>query len=318
MIGCSVVIPCRNGAAFLPESLGSVARQRWPITEVLVVDDGSTDGSGAVARRLGATVLHTPGGRSQGPSAARNLGIRAARSQVIAFLDADDAWTEDHLAGLLPLLEHHPEAAVAFAAAQEFDGTPRDALLDLPPGTPVYLLDRLLHGNPLVQSATVAWREAVLAVGGYDETMRLSEDYDLWLRLAEVAPFAYRPARTCRYRTHDQQATRDAHRLVASGWRARRKCLERVRSGGDAAATARVAALLREIYAAEFEACWARRDPWSLGELLALAGRVPDGSAIAGAWAPKIRAWGPLLRLRAHLARRLPPGLKSGIRRVMG
>ncbi len=90
----SVVIPAYNAAAFLAETLASVFAQTVPPAEIIVVDDGSTDDTAGIARNLGATVISRANG---GISAARNTGVRAARSEYLALLDADDLWMPEKL-----------------------------------------------------------------------------------------------------------------------------------------------------------------------------------------------------------------------------
>lgn len=92
----SAIIPVYNGEPWLADALRSIASQTRPADEVIVVDDCSTDRSAEIARAHGALVVHQPVNRGEG--AARNAGIRAARGDAIAWLDADDYWTPHHLA----------------------------------------------------------------------------------------------------------------------------------------------------------------------------------------------------------------------------
>src|SRR5438067_9612199 len=92
----SAVIPVHNGENFLAQAVESVLDQTRPVLEVVVVDDGSTDGTAAVAQGFGAPVRHIPQAQS-GVSAARNRGVREARGNLVAFLDHDDEWREDKL-----------------------------------------------------------------------------------------------------------------------------------------------------------------------------------------------------------------------------
>jgi glycosyltransferase involved in cell wall biosynthesis len=107
----SVVVPVRDGARYLGEALESVAAQTVPADELIVVDDGSTDESAAVAAAHGARVELRP---ALGPAAARNHGIEAARGALIAFLDADDLWLPDKLERQTETLRARPDVDVLF------------------------------------------------------------------------------------------------------------------------------------------------------------------------------------------------------------
>jgi glycosyltransferase involved in cell wall biosynthesis len=187
MTSVSVVIPSYNAATYLPQALASIRTQLRAPDEIVVVDDGSTDDSPELARRAGARVLRTP--TNGGPAAARNLGIREARGDVVAFLDADDLWEPTHLAVLLQLLERHPSAVLAFSRERRIGGWEGEHPRVLPENEAVDAFWPLLRKNFIPQMGVVARRDALSAVGGYDESMRYAEDYDLWLRLALRFPF---------------------------------------------------------------------------------------------------------------------------------
>lgn len=115
----SVVIPCFNAAAYLGEALDSVFAQGHSNIEVIVVDDGSTDDSHAVACSFGdhVTCLQQ---ENQGISAARNTGLRASNGSLIGFLDADDIWTADSLASRIAAKNANPDAGCVFGAVEQF------------------------------------------------------------------------------------------------------------------------------------------------------------------------------------------------------
>lgn len=117
--GVTVVIPVRDGARYIQAALDSVAAQDVPVAHVVVVDDGSTDASAAVAagHRLQPEMLSIP---PSGIAAARNRGIAAAQTAFVAFLDADDLWTPTHNSRLLAALAADPGLAMAFGHAEQF------------------------------------------------------------------------------------------------------------------------------------------------------------------------------------------------------
>jgi glycosyltransferase involved in cell wall biosynthesis len=183
---CSVVIPVRNrrdSVAMSIQSAFAAAKGANVAVEIIVVDDGSTDESAAVARSAGATVVTHP--ESRGAAAARNTGARAARGAVLGFLDSDDTWSPNLLSVLVPVLEHGTAAFVFGRAVIKEDGR-SDRAHGLASRGVVTLGDPrtvLTPVNPVPASATLINREAFEAVGGYNEAVRISEDLDLWVRL---------------------------------------------------------------------------------------------------------------------------------------
>jgi len=165
--------------AFLGEALASVLGQTLPPEEVIVVDDGSTDGTRDVARSFGdrVRVVSRPNG---GPGAARNTGLTEARGDWIAFLDGDDAWTEDKTRLQLEAAAQHPSASLVFGHARN---------LVAPRG--VTLAAARAHGERSVKpgyvvGAMLASREAILSVGSFPENLRLGEFVDWYARAVEA------------------------------------------------------------------------------------------------------------------------------------
>ena len=113
----SVVIPAHNAARFLAEAVASVRAQTLPATEIIVVDDGSTDGTAPLAEQLGVKVLTQ---KQAGAGAARNCGAEAATGEWLAFLDADDLWVPEKLAGQLAALRTQPGTDVVFGYGTNF------------------------------------------------------------------------------------------------------------------------------------------------------------------------------------------------------
>lgn len=158
----SITIPAYNGAEFLDSALASIDAQQLRDREVLLVDDGSAD-----ELRPPAYVRYFRQPHS-GQSAARNRGIRESRGEFLAFHDIDDLWDPGHLSRLHAALSAHPEAGIAQGRMRQFYG------------------DRIsgAYRMPYVQSCLFR-REVLEICGGFDETMRLGEDYDLMLRCWE-------------------------------------------------------------------------------------------------------------------------------------
>lgn len=216
----SVMMVFHDTVDFLEEAVESVLRQSYDGWELLLVDDGSTDGSRAVARRFasahpGIRLLHHPGGENRGISASRNLAVREARGRYVAQLDSDDVWLPGHLAHHVAALEAHPDAAMVYAPVERWyswTGDPEDAGRDFiarplgdydryiePPG----LIPLILQRSYAVPLGFVARRDRVLEVGGYEDAFRGVHDDQVFfckLALRHRIWVAGRP--TYRYRRH--------------------------------------------------------------------------------------------------------------------
>lgn len=191
----SVVVPAYNAAAFVRRAVDSVLAQTWADCELLVVDDGSTDGTLDVlaAYRDRLRVLTQA---NAGPAAARNHGLRAARGRYVAFLDADDWWLPAKLERQVELLESRPEIGFCSTATRVVTEA-GDPAGDWPcAGIDGSLLETLFVRSAAVSGSTsgvLARRELLMDVGGFDEALRGFEDPDLWIRLAARTGYACIP-----------------------------------------------------------------------------------------------------------------------------
>ena len=196
----SVVIPAYNAAVHLPATLRSVFAQTARPDEIIVVDDGSSDETVSLATSLGVTVISIA---NSGPSAARNAGTEAASGEYIAYLDADDLWTPDKLARQIAVLEACSRPAFSFTDFHVFDDSGiyarRSELLreaafceaaGYTRGRDLITISAadgraVLKGmsSYILPSSVLIRRLDVLAVGGWDESLRVCEDYEFFLRL---------------------------------------------------------------------------------------------------------------------------------------
>ncbi len=192
----SVVIPTFNSAVFLAPTLKSVLRQTLQPMEILVVDDGSSDETVAVAERtLGGSVVHWSVLRCAhaGPGATRNAGIKAAKGQWIAFLDSDDLWLETKLERVAEAQRGHPDANF-FCHAEEhrhLDGSSSITDYGNWYRADAPLTRQLFKRNLFSTSAVVCRRELLVQHGGFDSTLPSGQDYELWLRLAPALRVAF-------------------------------------------------------------------------------------------------------------------------------
>jgi cellulose synthase/poly-beta-1,6-N-acetylglucosamine synthase-like glycosyltransferase len=212
----SVIIPFLNASTYFAEAIESVITQSFPDWELVLVDDGSTDASPSIARRYGGkdsrivVVPHDP--LHRGAAVARNRGIAAARGPLIAFLDADDLYMPEKLACDIAALEADPKAAWVYGATRWFyqDGQKRDYIerlgvaLDRRYEPPAILARIILdeRGDIPCTCAVMIRKEALEAVGGFEERFALYEDQSLWVKLLLTYPVRILSGCHAAYRQH--------------------------------------------------------------------------------------------------------------------
>ena len=209
----SVVLPMHNAASWLPALLAALVREWQTGFELIAIDDASTDGTAQLLEQLCA---HWPRqrwrllqGGGRGVSAARNLGVVAARAPLIAFLDADDRPLPGRLVLPVQGLAQRPELSHVHGGWWRCtaDGQPQHAVRPWQEGAGFSWRTFMVH-KAVLPSAWTVRRSALLAVGGFDETLHHSEDVDLLLRLAAAGyQGAWIPQELVRYRIHAQNAS---------------------------------------------------------------------------------------------------------------
>ncbi len=283
----AAVIPCHNAVAYLGEAIESVRAQTRSVNEVIVVDDRSTDGSDALARAAGATLLRAGGA---GPGAARNRGWRASECDLIAFLDADDRWLPDHCAVLSDLLERHPHAVLAFGGV-DLIGTARGRFnAVLPVGAPVDGRMASALGCVVPQMGVMIRRRALEEVGGYDEALMVAEDFDLFARLSHLGAFVPAAQVTAQYRQYPEQTTRRrsfAVMLASVGVRHRNWLA--LESRLPPAERLGLEQQLRRLWEEALEHCWREGHREWFDAMLGAAGFVPGSGASAARWRRRAR-----------------------------
>lgn len=182
----SVVMPCYNAAPFVVEAVECVMGQSHGNVELIIVDDGSTDGSKAILQALAEShpqrivLLHQD---RRGPYPARNLGLKHAKGDLVSFLDADDYLSQDCLEKLAGALERQA-ADLAYCGWQNFgEGAPGSQPYVPPDYATMDTAAEFLRSCPWPIHAALVRREAVEAIGGFSERCFSSMDYDFWLRL---------------------------------------------------------------------------------------------------------------------------------------
>lgn len=222
-LSLSVVVPVFNGEAFIAEAVGSVRGQGHAPTEILVVDDGSTDRTAEVVRSLAGDDLRYIWQENAGPSAARNRGIRMSRGEVIGFIDADDLWPPSKLAEQLPHLAPGSGADVVLGLMRCFR--------QVPLGEGREFSDDLFC---FVMGCGLYRRGVFDRVGLLDESMRLGEDSDWFNRIREAGvPIKVLETAGILYRRHEGGVTRDIRRARRGFVQAVHRSLARRRRMGE-------------------------------------------------------------------------------------
>ncbi|MGZ3239671.1 MAG: glycosyltransferase family 2 protein [Burkholderiaceae bacterium] len=186
----SVIIPAYNAAQTISRAIDSVRMQEMNSMEVIIVDDGSADDTYDVAvglKRPGEIlqVLKMP--KNSGVSAARNMGIRHARGKFLAFLDADDIWLPGKLQQQVAAIKRDPAITLVSCNSKlisESGEQLKEGHVNRPPVEGDQAWKTLLVYNFLPTPTVLTYRHLVLQVGGFDETLAVGEDLDLWIRLA--------------------------------------------------------------------------------------------------------------------------------------
>jgi glycosyltransferase involved in cell wall biosynthesis len=219
----SVIIPVRNGRAYIDEAIASVLSQSFQDVEIVVINDGSTDGDydSLTSTDPRIRLLHLAG---CGVSTARNLGMQAARGELIAFLDADDVWFPGKLQAQVSYMDAHPEVGVVFGGFLKWEAGPGGVF---PPASGLvsdcsaitqpevarsgWLYSRLLMGLLVGMNTAMVRRSVVDTIGGFNTSLRQAEDYDFWLKASRVAEMHALDGRVALYRIHPASAM---HRLA--------------------------------------------------------------------------------------------------------
>jgi glycosyltransferase involved in cell wall biosynthesis len=220
MATVGIIIPAFNAAKYLPVALESVFSQTFDDWQILLVDDGSTDNTAEVITpfldRFGSKIKYIKQD-NRGLPAARNTAIRASTTEFLALLDADDVWLPCRLSESLKVLAERPQAGLAYGLITQidsegrlggtFEGNPRYAEGQIAP----YIYMRKVE----LPCPTITFRRRCIdEVGMFDETMRATEDRDLWLRIALRHEVAFVPKVLAYYRLSPNSMSADPQRML--------------------------------------------------------------------------------------------------------
>ncbi len=216
MPSVSVVIPTYNYGQFVSDAIDSVLKQTRLPDEIIVVDDGSTDGTPEVLRRYGKSI-RVVRKENAGLPAARNSGIEVATGDLVAFLDADDRWLPQKLACQLERFQSEPDLGLIHCGVEEIDaaGTCLRQRLE---GQEGWVADEfILFQRPVVLgggSASIIPRRILRECGGFDNSMRHSEDWDLYYRVACRWKLGFIPKVLIQYRLHSFNMHRNIDKMA--------------------------------------------------------------------------------------------------------
>ena len=198
----SIITPSYNQARFLPETIQSVLSQDYPDKEYIIVDGGSTDGSLEIIKHYTSQLAWWVSEPDQGQTDAINKGFAHATGGILAWLNSDDTYQPGAITQAVEFLQSHPEVAMVYGDANLINE--QGSIIGHFPARQTDLR-RLLRGSVHIpQQASFFWAEYWKQVGPLDPTFHFAMDYDLWVRLAKLAPLKYIPRLWANFRLHGE------------------------------------------------------------------------------------------------------------------
>lgn len=226
----SIIMPTYNHAAYVREAVRSVQTQTYENWELLVQDDGSTDGTREFFHELPEPRIRYEWQPNSGlPAIARNRAISRASGELIAFLDSDDLWLPNKLERQVLALDRNPGAGMVYCRTEIFDAHGVRGIAPVERSPSGNIFDALLRGN-FISNLTVMIRGEVLRkTGSLSERreIRAVEDYELWMRVAHDWPVIFLPEILARYRIHGANISGDLLRNLGHAELAARQVMDR-------------------------------------------------------------------------------------------
>ncbi|WP_242927472.1 glycosyltransferase family 2 protein [Pontibacter vulgaris] len=213
----SVIIPSFNHGAYLGEAIESIRKQTYTLIETIVVDDGSTDNTKEVVQRYPEVkYVYT---KNQGPSVARNIGLRHSTGEYLVFLDADDYLYKDAIAINLSLLKRNEQLAFVSGGHHKIH-TESSWVQPVVNEVKTDHYIHLLRGNYIGMPSTVMYRRWVFEDFLYDTTITPCEDYDLYLRISRKHPVMHHEHIIAAYRLHGSNTSSNIYLMLTTAHRA--------------------------------------------------------------------------------------------------
>jgi glycosyltransferase involved in cell wall biosynthesis len=215
----TILVATYNRANYIAQAIESARAQTFTDWELIVLDDASTDATESIVRNLATAdprIVYVRHAQNKGIAGNRNAGLALARGTFVAVLDSDDAWTDvTKLARQITYLSEHPDCVAVGTQISVIDENGAETGSISYETTDQGIRSHLLGRNQFAQSSIVYRLSAVCAVGGYDGSIIVNDDYDLWLRLGSQGTFANLPDRMTAYREHSGGITK-TKRLVSA------------------------------------------------------------------------------------------------------
>ena len=223
-LSVSVIIPTYNYGRFIGEAVESVLAQTYPISEIIVVDDGSTDDTETVVRKFGEKVRYIKQANG-GVCSARNNGISNSKGDMIAFLDADDTWLPEKVEKQIAKFVEDAELGLVHCGMREFENATGETIAMHLEGSEGWVADEhLLFEKAVINgsgSVILVSRKAIEEVGGFDTRLKNGEDWEFCLRVAMKHKVGFVPEALVNYRNHGVNAhlnIREMERSTLIAW----------------------------------------------------------------------------------------------------
>lgn len=217
----SIVMPIYNTERYLPEAVRSVLAQTYQNWELLVLNDESPGDARSVMAGFDDPRIRFLEHKNGGPAFTRNRGIQESRGEFIAFLDSDDVWLPEKLDKQLALFRRNPDVGVVYSQRETIDEQGCVLQGYKPQLHSGMILDRLYVDNFVCMSSAIMKRAVFEKVGLIDERLRMSEDFDYWLRVACFFSFAPLDEALVRYRVHTAQVSKNTDYRIKTVWEIR-------------------------------------------------------------------------------------------------
>jgi glycosyltransferase involved in cell wall biosynthesis len=198
----SIITPSYNQGRFLQETIQSVLSQDYPNLEYIIVDGGSTDNSVEVITQYASQLAWRVSEPDQGQTDAINKGFAHANGEIFAWINSDDTYLPGAVTEAVSFMLAHPEAALVYADANLIDE--QGLVIGRFPAQPTDLQKLLRGAVHIPQQTTFFWARLWRQVGPLDPIFQFAMDYDLWVRLAKLAPLVYTPHLWANFRLHGE------------------------------------------------------------------------------------------------------------------
>jgi len=217
----SVVIPTYNRAHLIGKAIQSVFNQSYQDFEIIIIDDGSTDNTEEIIKGYkDKRINYIKHERNQGISAARNIGIKKARGEYIAFLDSDDEWLPEKLDKQIKVFQNEPpEVGVVCSWSFKINEKGNYIGKVCLPKKEGYMYKDLLSSNNLSVPTLLIRKECFEKVGLFDNLLNGQEDWDMWIRIAKYYRFVLIKAPLAKRRIHSKQISNDLERKIITAHR---------------------------------------------------------------------------------------------------